>query len=260
MNTTPPTAEQLATLMQSADTLRSVAEKASRAGELEKETIRLGKIVARQAKEINDCANAIGHCAYTDISGETIYADLVDQITRMRETLKTAQEGNRNYAATVARLQQDRSEFQKELKILEDHVEREHVAAWKRIRAVLPAKPLEKASSLVEDVLEHIEHLKQERDNWEDGANRHLRNAMGYYTLLQRTAEHLGQEVYVCDDGSRSVGPLVAKVPELVGKLVMEAANLRIQNGLLIHQNTTLGMSNVCLREALRVGQPEIES
>jgi hypothetical protein len=196
MNTTPPTAEELATLMQSADTLRSVAEQASRAGELEQENERLKEIIARQCKLLNDASNAIGSPTYADLAG---------QITRMREDLKTAQAGNRNYAA-------------------------------------------------------NIEHLKQERDNWEDTTNMHLRNEQYYRSLLDETAKHLGQEVYVRGDGSRSDAPLVVKVPELVGKLAVRANNLSIQNLLLANHNEVLVGHNIYLKAALRVNQPEIES
>jgi hypothetical protein len=210
MNTTPPTAEELATLMQSADTLRSVAEQASRAGELEKENERLGKIVGRQCALLNDAYDAMGIHSLTNLAG---------QITRMREDLKTAQAGNRNYAANVERLKQERNEFQ---------------------------------AALI--------HVKAERDNWEDTTNMHLRNEQYYRSLLDETAKHLGQEAYVRDDGSRSDAPLAAKVPELVGKLAIEAVNLRTQNLLLTTHNEVLVAHNIYLKAALRTNQPEIES
>ena len=54
---------------------------------------------------------------------------------------------------------------------------------------------------------------------WQEIA-RHFCNDQQYYKgLLLLCAKHLGDEVFICDDGSRSLDPLISKVPELVAKL-----------------------------------------
>jgi hypothetical protein len=59
------------------------------------------------------------------------------------------------------RLEQN-EKLRAEISHTNDYIEREHIAAWKQIQAVLPEKPDEKDSSLVEDVIECIETLRRE--------------------------------------------------------------------------------------------------
>ena len=53
---------------------------------------------------------------------------------------------------------------------------------------------------------------------WMDTAA-HFSNGLEYYRgLVIRCGEALGEDAYICDDGSRSEDVLCAKVPELVEK------------------------------------------
>jgi hypothetical protein len=54
---------------------------------------------------------------------------------------------------------------------------------------------------------------------WMDTAAQQTRNAEFYRDLLDRCAQHLGDEVFICDDGSRCDEPLRLKIPELVAKV-----------------------------------------
>lgn len=72
-----------------------------------------------------------------------------------------------------------------EVKYLNRHIQEEHVAAWTRIQEVLPEKPLEKASSLADDVIECILTLRRENETlarnvpfvteWKEACSRGLR-------------------------------------------------------------------------------------
>lgn len=88
---------------------------------------------------------------------------------------------------------------------------------------------LETAQKQNRDGFANMERVKQERDAWEDTAQNHYRNEQYYRGLLLEVAKHLGDGVFVCDDGSRSEDPLVAKVPELVARLAHENETLARQ-------------------------------
>ena len=53
---------------------------------------------------------------------------------------------------------------------------------------------------------------------WMDTAA-HFSNGLEYYRgLVIRCGEAIGKDAYICDDGTKSVDVLCAKVPELVEK------------------------------------------
>ncbi len=54
---------------------------------------------------------------------------------------------------------------------------------------------------------------------WMDTAADFARNEDFYRSLLDRCAQHLGQDVNIADDGSVMDGPLRLKIPELVEAL-----------------------------------------
>lgn len=58
--------------------------------------------------------------------------------------------------------------------------------------------------------------LKSNSDHWRVCAARHCRNEDYYRGLVVQIGEHLGDESYIADDGTRSEEVLCAKVPELV--------------------------------------------
>ena len=86
---------------------------------------------------------------------------------------------------------------------------------------------------------EDPEQLIRERDAWMEDCKRHLRNEQYYRGLVLQIGECLGQEVYVCDDGSISQDILCAKVPELVER---QLAELRQAIGLLTTLHPTMQM------------------
>lgn len=59
------------------------------------------------------------------------------------------------------------------------------------------------------------DRLKNERDNWEQTAARHLRNECYYRDIVVQIGEALGVEAKTCDDGSVVPDVLCAKVAEL---------------------------------------------
>lgn len=59
---------------------------------------------------------------------------------------------------------------------------------------------------------------------WEEQARQYARNAEFYRELLMRASAHLGEAVYISDDGSRQDEPLLLKVPELVAQLAQDKA------------------------------------
>lgn len=59
----------------------------------------------------------------------------------------------------------------------------------------------------------------RERDAWVESAAQFSRNEDYYRGLLDQCAEHLGDAVFIADDGSRSDSPLRAKIPEIVAAL-----------------------------------------
>lgn len=65
-------------------------------------------------------------------------------------------------SSQVDRLQRELAEARAAHQRLDNHIDEEHVAAWKKIQAILPEKPLKKASSLVEDVIDCIQELRAE--------------------------------------------------------------------------------------------------
>lgn len=54
---------------------------------------------------------------------------------------------------------------------------------------------------------------------WMQTAAQNQQNTDYYRDLLDECAKHLGQEVFISDDGSVQDSPLRAKIPELVAKL-----------------------------------------
>jgi hypothetical protein len=79
-----------------------------------------------------------------------------------------------------------------------------------------------------------LAEVTRERDAWREDAKRHWRNEEYYRGLVDECAKHLGDEVFIADDGSRSDSVLRAKVPELVAKLREDRDDLagRIANAL----------------------------
>jgi len=64
------------------------------------------------------------------------------------------------------------------------------------------------------------EAFAQILDGWLDIARYYESGMELYRGLLDKCAEHLGEEAYMADDGSRMDDPIRLKIPELVGKLV----------------------------------------
>lgn len=92
-------------------------------------------------------------------------------------------------------------------------------------RQEIEESPIDLARLVVSQA-ELIAKLEQERDNWMETARQHLRNEVFWRDLVYQTAEHLGAEVYVSDDGSVQDEPLGLKVPEIVGKMADRIAAL----------------------------------
>lgn len=69
-----------------------------------------------------------------------------------------------------------------------------------------------------------LEQAWQERDNWKNDALERQRNTEYYQALIDEIGGHLGEEAFICDDGSKSDSVLRAKVPELVERLGIECA------------------------------------
>lgn len=69
-----------------------------------------------------------------------------------------------------------------------------------------------------------LEQAVRERDAWIETAMTFSKNEEYYRGLVDAVARHLGPDVFVCDDGSVSEGPLRAKVPELVAALAARVA------------------------------------
>lgn len=59
---------------------------------------------------------------------------------------------------------------------------------------------------------------------WIGTARQHARNEDYYRGLLDQCAQHLGEAVYIQDDGGRYDEPLRAKIPELVEALAARSA------------------------------------
>lgn len=60
---------------------------------------------------------------------------------------------------------------------------------------------------------------EMERKNWEDTARQESENRDYYRGLLDECAEHLGDAVFIADDGSKMDEPIRAKIPDLVAAL-----------------------------------------
>jgi len=56
---------------------------------------------------------------------------------------------------------------------------------------------------------------------WMDTAAQETRNTAFYRDLLDKCAEHLGDTVFIADDGSRQDTPIRLKIPELVRALAV---------------------------------------
>ncbi len=67
--------------------------------------------------------------------------------------------------------------------------------------------------------LNELAEAKRNAEFWEKGAARFSRNENYYRDLLDLIGHVLGPEAFTADDGSVSIDPLVAKLPELVERL-----------------------------------------
>ena len=56
------------------------------------------------------------------------------------------------------------------------------------------------------------------KGGWEETARQCQRNYEWYRGLLEQIGEMLGEEVFICDDGSKSQDMLISKIPEIVKK------------------------------------------
>ncbi|KKM81097.1 hypothetical protein LCGC14_1333260 [marine sediment metagenome] len=61
---------------------------------------------------------------------------------------------------------------------------------------------------------------------WMDTGAQHARNTEFYRGLLDECAGHLGEEVYIADDGSVMEDPLRLKIPALVSDLAVRARGI----------------------------------
>lgn len=94
-------------------------------------------------------------------------------------------------------------------------------------RKAMSTMSIEIAESSVNVILDPLYIPKQIREqlvaalaSWIETAAMNQSDTYYYMGLLDQCAEHLGEDVYICDDGSRSESPLRAKIPELVKALV----------------------------------------
>ena len=60
--------------------------------------------------------------------------------------------------------------------------------------------------------------------DWKSMATQFAKGEEYYRGLLDQCARHLGNDAFLCDDGTVSEEPLRAKIPELVAKLAKQAA------------------------------------
>lgn len=67
-------------------------------------------------------------------------------------------------------------------------------------------------------MLSHSETHRQ-LENWMETAKQYARGEEYYRGLLDEIGNIIGDEAFICDDGSRSDSVLRAKLPELVKKL-----------------------------------------
>lgn len=74
-----------------------------------------------------------------------------------------------------------------------------------------------------------LAELRESERSWIDTATVFYRMGEFYRRLVDECAKHLGEEVFVADDGSVSEDPLRLKVPELVAKQAAELAELRTE-------------------------------
>jgi hypothetical protein len=81
-----------------------------------------------------------------------------------------------------------------------------------------------KNSALVKSLVrKETATLCRESEVWRECAAQMSRNADFYRGLLDECAKHLGEAVYIADDGTMMDEPLRLKVPELVGAMRRES-------------------------------------
>ncbi|MFA6290164.1 MAG: hypothetical protein WC637_00205 [Victivallales bacterium] len=88
---------------------------------------------------------------------------------------------------------------------------------------------------------QRISTLQGQIENWKDSAAQFLRNQKYYAGLLDEVAKHLGNDVFISDDGSVQDEPLRAKIPELVAALKAEIKVLnheQFEMSQVIHEFT----------------------
>ena len=79
--------------------------------------------------------------------------------------------------------------------------------------------PVSDLLARVKALRSQVADLTRERDGWERSAGEFCRNQTFYRDLLDKTASHLGPDVFVSDDGSVQDEPLRLKIPEMVADL-----------------------------------------
>lgn len=74
------------------------------------------------------------------------------------------------------------------------------------------------------------EHFALQLGAWIRTAEQESRNRDYYRRLLVKCGESIGKQAYIQDDGGVVTDVLVAKIPELVEKLVQKNAELSVAN------------------------------
>ena len=87
-----------------------------------------------------------------------------------------------------------------------------------------------------------LAELRESERSWIDTASFFYRGEEFFRGLVDECAKHLGEDVFVADDGSVSEEPLRLKVPDLVAKQAAEIAELRAELESL--RNALFDMAN----------------
>lgn len=159
-----------------------------------------------------------------------MYEEQIDRLTAENKMLRNNIATRINGTEEIKRLTAELAEAREESQTWQDRFRKrgylmdDHAKALERAEAA--EKRLAEISADWIVCNEKLIQVERERDNWRESARMFCSNEEYYRGLCDKALNSIGDESYICDDGSRSEDPLRSKLPELVDKLVWDEALL----------------------------------